>query len=42
MYEDILEWWVNDPQNCNLNVGDTPIQRTHWIHSLNEILILVF
>jgi hypothetical protein len=29
MYEDILEWWVNDPQNCNLNVGDTPIQRTH-------------
>ena len=20
-YDDIFQWWVNDPQNCNLNVG---------------------
>ena len=24
MYDDILQWWVNDPETCNLNVGNTP------------------
>lgn len=24
-YEDILQWWVNDPESCSLPVRDTPI-----------------
>ncbi|KZS06744.1 Alpha-(1,3)-fucosyltransferase 7 [Daphnia magna] len=27
-YEDILQWWVDDPESCNLPVGNTPIPRT--------------